>query len=631
MKSSVRLFVALFFIAFQSQAQVPDSVYYQRLYITCKVWGHVKYYHSNVANGAIQWDDILLNSINDIKTAPNNAAFNNSLLAMINSAGVTTSGSNVLPGIPDSLNNNKDYSWIHDPILSNNVSSALDTIRSKFRPQNNAFVTESYPGSQPVFSTDNWYHSDTDYPDEGKRILALFRYWNIIHYFFPYKHIMDQNWDTTLVQFIPPIVESPDALSYHLAFKKFTAKINDSHSFFSSPTYSNWLGRSYPPFLARFIENEMVITKVLPFVSGVQVGDVIKKIDGKDIYHLRDSLREYAHGSNDVIIERELNNIVIRGAIGGFTVTVDDGNNIHTESLIRTNSNLNNLIQNPNPAWRDTVLAGGCHVGIVDMGKIETNEIHKMFHLLKNTDALIFDVRNYPNGTLWEIVNYLYPGPIQVADFTRPDILYPGRLAWHTTTIGYGTSTPYTGNIAILFDERTQSQAEYTCMGLEQFSGAIKIGSTTSAADGNVSQIYLPGKITTYATFLGTYYPDHTPTQRVGIIPDYEVHPTISGIRAHQDEVLDFALNCTLVGIHDIETPEKFSLYPSPAEDYIKFEHPSQIVNTIEIYNIQGQKIKTISLHSNNGTIDISELNSGLYFFTIQTDRDSFTQVFTKR
>lgn len=631
MKSSILLLIILFFTAFQASAQVPDSVYHNRLYITCKAWGHVKYYHSNVANGTIFWDDLLLNALNDIKNAPDNAAFNNALLSMINGAGVTISSQNVLPTIPDSLNNNKNYSWINDPILSNSVSSALDTIRNKFRPQNNAFVSENYPGSQPIFTNDDLYYSDTDYPDEGKRVLALFRYWNIIHYFFPYKHIMDQNWDTTLIEFIPQIISSTDALSYHLAFKKFTAKINDSHSFYYSPTYSNWVGRSSPPFLTRFIENEMVITKVLPMTPNIKVGDIIKKIDGKNIYHLRDSLRPLAHGSNNVIIERELNNIISRGAIGSFTVTVDDGNSIHTESLNRTNSNFNDLIYNPNPAWRDTTISGGCNIGIVDMGKLEANEVHKMFHLLRNTDAIIFDIRNYPKGTLWEIVNYLYPTPIQVADFTRPDILHPGRLVWDPDIIGYGTSTPYTGNIAILFDERTQSQAEYTIMGLEQFPRAIKIGSTTSGADGNISKIYLPGKILTYATFLGTYYPNHTPTQRIGIIPDYEVHPTILGIRAQKDEVLDYALNCTLVGINDIQPHRKFSLYPNPANDNIKFEHPTQIVNTIEIYNIQGQKIKIIKPLSHTGIIDISELNSGLYFLTILSENGTSTQIFTKQ
>jgi C-terminal processing protease CtpA/Prc len=41
---------------------------------------------------------------------------------------------------------------------------------------------------------------------------------------------------------------------------------------------------------------------------------------------------------------------------------------------------------------------------------------------------------------------------------------------------------------------------------------------------------------------IGVYYPDNKPTQRVGIVPDIEVKPTIDGIRDGRDEVLEEAL-----------------------------------------------------------------------------------------
>ena len=41
---------------------------------------------------------------------------------------------------------------------------------------------------------------------------------------------------------------------------------------------------------------------------------------------------------------------------------------------------------------------------------------------------------------------------------------------------------------------------------------------------------------------IGVFYPDKRPTQRVGIVPDIEVKPTIAGIRAGRDELLDAAI-----------------------------------------------------------------------------------------
>jgi hypothetical protein len=41
---------------------------------------------------------------------------------------------------------------------------------------------------------------------------------------------------------------------------------------------------------------------------------------------------------------------------------------------------------------------------------------------------------------------------------------------------------------------------------------------------------------------IGVFYPDKQPTQRVGIVPNIEVKPTIAGIRDNRDEVLEEAL-----------------------------------------------------------------------------------------
>ena len=54
-------------------------------------------------------------------------------------------------------------------------------------------------------------------------------------------------------------------------------------------------------------------------------------------------------------------------------------------------------------------------------------------------------------------------------------------------------------------------------------------------------------KSVTYFTGLAPIILITPATQRIGIIPDYEVHPTIAGIRAGNDEVLQFALNCSLL------------------------------------------------------------------------------------
>ena len=59
----------------------------------------------------------------------------------------------------------------------------------------------------------------------------------------------------------------------------------------------------------------------------------------------------------------------------------------------------------------------------------------------------------------------------------------------------------------------------------------------------------------------GVYYPDGRETQRIGIVPDLEVRPTIAGIRAGRDEVLEAAVRKVLG--RDLDEAELAALHGS--------------------------------------------------------------------
>jgi len=93
----------------------------------------------------------------------------------------------------------------------------------------------------------------------------------------------------------------------------------------------------------------------------------------------------------------------------------------------------------------------------------------------------------------------------------------------------------------ILVDETTQSSAEYHAMAFRAVPESVVLGST-AGADGNVSTVPLPGGQSSYISGPGVFCPDKGPTQRVGIVPDIWVTPTIAGLRAGHDELIDAAI-----------------------------------------------------------------------------------------
>lgn len=100
----------------------------------------------------------------------------------------------------------------------------------------------------------------------------------------------------------------------------------------------------------------------------------------------------------------------------------------------------------------------------------------------------------------------------------------------------------YTGKTVVLMNEFTQSQAESTAAAFQDANGTTLIGSRTAGAEGDITNTCLPGDIC--ITFSGqeVRLANGDQLQCVGLKPDVEVRPTIEGLRAGRDEVLERAL-----------------------------------------------------------------------------------------
>jgi C-terminal processing protease CtpA/Prc len=183
-------------------------------------------------------------------------------------------------------------------------------------------------------------------------------------------------------------------------------------------------------------------------------------------------------------------------------------------------------------------------VAYIKLSSIKASDLPTYFEKAKGTKGLIVDIRNYPSEFMpFAMGAYLATKPTDFVNFTFFDLANPGAFHFGAgPTIQPGPGH-YEGKVMILVDETSQSQSEYTAMALRAMPNSLVVGSTTAGADGNVSAIPLPGVLGTRITGLGVFYPDHRPTQRIGIVPDVIVIPTIRGISAGGDEVLETAVH----------------------------------------------------------------------------------------
>ena len=165
------------------------------------------------------------------------------------------------------------------------------------------------------------------------------------------------------------------------------------------------------------------------------------------------------------------------------------------------------------------------------------------------------DLRQYPlEDVRYLLPEYMNPAPTEFAIFEVPSLVDPGRFFRMPVRSGAGsmaamgrvdasqTFPRYTGRLVVLIDEDTKSYAEFTAMSLRQIPGAVVVGSASVGADGDAIHIQMPGGCDTPFTTMGVLTPEGEETQRVGLQPDVLCTPTVAGIAAGRDELLEKAV-----------------------------------------------------------------------------------------
>lgn len=544
MKTALSILISFFLsVSIYSQTTVQES---EKIATFCKLWGFLKYYHPTVAKGNLDWDKEFTTRIKVVSSLNSKQEINNYYSEWINSLGKVENCKKCKVEIPDSLGFNLDLAWLSDSIVfTKALINQLKFIQKNRNQGKNYYVQQFKFVGNTKYDNEKSY-KDSIFPSIELRLLGLSRYWNIINYFFPYKYRIGQDWNEVLVEMVPKFKDSRDTISYHLAMLELTAKINDSHASFTTKYTNQYFGVKWAPFSFKIIDNKAIVTGFysdsLCKINDIQIGDVFLEVGNLTIEDITKEKSKYIGASNEATKLRNMYYVIFNGHTDSVNATFERNGVVQEKTIYRydfidfnykwTNANINDTCK---------ILDG--NIGYINLGLLQPQQTDRYLNKLKDTKAIIFDVRNYPNGTMYSIANFLNADKRPFAKFTNPDLSYPG--IYHYTApyfCGKKNNAPYTGKVILLFNETSQSHAEFTLMALQTAPNVISIGSQTSGADGNVSLITFPGNYKTYMTAIGVYYPDGRETQRVGIVPDIEIKPTIEGLKLKRDEVLEKAI-----------------------------------------------------------------------------------------
>lgn len=515
----------------------------QKLQLTAKVWGFLKYYHPNVNEGTLNWDNQLTEIIKKLDTVKTDQELSKLYLEWIESLGEVQPCTECA-SLKDKeyFDKNHNLAWLKNESFSPELIEKLLYIEQN-RAQKQHYV--SLDGATTMFNNETLYTA-SQWSDENIRLITLFKYWNTIEYFYPYKYVMDKNWDDLLLYFIPKFNAVNTEQEYHLLISELTVSLCDSHAFFITDLVREYAGRKFIPARFMILEDKAVISEFLDDslarLDDIQLGDAITAVNDVPVSEIYQKNKKYIHGSNEAVKKLWASNRwIFNGNTDSVKITFERMGKVETKTIRRYDPSSWSWQSSSGKKW--DILKG--NIGYVNMEEdvVTLEDLPKMMGELNKTKAIIFDLREYPPFIWNELAGYLNKEKKVCARYIQPDLTYPGRYVWfNADSIGRTNHSPYKGKVVILMDEGTQSRGESFVMALQTIEGAITIGRQTSGADGNIADFTFFDDKTTWITGLGVFYPDGRETQRIGIVPDINVPLTLEDIREGRDAILEKAI-----------------------------------------------------------------------------------------
>jgi hypothetical protein len=374
------------------------------------------------------------------------------------------------------------------------------------------------------------------------RLAAVAATWGTLSRFYPYFADQPIDWPAALPVALADAAAARSPGETHQALSRMVAKLQDGHAHVRHPTHS--VQGMVPVALRKFGERVFVVGGLQDYISAIPVGSELVSVDGVVAKQLYATNHALVSAATENFRDYLASLYISVGPIGRFKhVRTRSPNGAEVESLLPLVSRqvFDKDIHVFHPRSGSEIAPA---VFYIDPMSLTPATIPTLIPSLQIAKVVILDMRGYVQDGIYDLLAHFVSRSISSPHLQAFSVaIQPTGISQDLQWEVWPAAPLLTCRLIVLTDARAISAAETVLQILRDGHLATIIGEPSAGTNGDVNTFSVPGGFTVRFTGLRVSAADGSTIQGHGIVPDQIVHPTIEGIRAGRDELLEAALS----------------------------------------------------------------------------------------
>lgn len=382
-------------------------------------------------------------------------------------------------------------------------------------------------------------HAMMDLP---ARLAAATTTWSTLAWFYPYFSDLGIDWSTALAPALDEAAQASTPEELHRVLWRLVAKSRDGHARIRHSTHSK-VGML--PFAIRRFGSQIILQGGLKeYIGSVPVGSELLSIDGVSAEAGYDDMAAIVAGAtlqaNDYLSSLYMT-IGPIGALRNVNFRTPSGSEIRLLLPNISRVTFDEDIHNERPLSGREIAPG---ILYMDMAQLNQRSLTRLLQSISSANTLILDMRGYVTDEGYELLAHFISRPISSPIFWIPEVFVSHTEKMQDEGWVLRPATPFCrARLVVLIDVRAVSASETFLQTVRDNHLATLVGEPTAGTNGDVITFVTPGDFEVRFSGLHVSAADGSTVQGHGITPDKIVHPTLEGIRAGRDEILEAAVS----------------------------------------------------------------------------------------